>query len=154
MGSERRQHFSRRAFTGATFLLTASLGVCPLPYADQELVYVRVSHASGRRNYGRTGAAFGVGSAERWSLAQCLFFSGTEREGHGLSRAEISNYFVTPNGFSHEQFAAPMRKAGSSTPQNCSFHEPFCCARNDSRKEVQCGTDGAVLLSKSVREEN
>ena len=80
-----------------------------------------------------------------------LFMQG-EREGHGLSRAEISNYFVIPNGFSHQEFAAAMRKAGSSTPQNCSFHEPFCCARNDRRKEVQCGTDGAVLLSKNVPE--
>src|SRR5258706_4831259 len=64
MGFERREYFPGRAFAGAIVLSEACTGMGALPHPGQESLYVRLGHASGRRNYGRAGKAGRAGGAE------------------------------------------------------------------------------------------
>ena len=63
VGIERRQHFSGRAFAGATFLPAAGGRLGAVPHADQESIYVRIGHASRRRHHGRDRAVW-----RRWKF--------------------------------------------------------------------------------------
>src|SRR5579862_7501020 len=56
MGIERRQHFSGRTFTRATFLSAPRSRIRAVPHSDQEPLYVRLRYTSRRRNHGRTGS--------------------------------------------------------------------------------------------------
>src|SRR6185437_13162152 len=59
---------------GAAFLPAAGTGLGPVPHADQEPLHVRISHPSGWRHHGGTGAAGGTGNPQRLqgsSLGRC-----------------------------------------------------------------------------------
>ena len=65
MGTDRRQHLPGRTLARTIVFPAPGCGMGAIPLAHQELIYVRIGHASGRRHHGRARTSGSARNSER-----------------------------------------------------------------------------------------
>src|SRR5579863_4173476 len=157
MGSDGRQYFSGRAFARATFLSASSAGIRAVSHPDQESLYVRIGHASGRRNYGWARAAGGARNPQRlqgsglMALAHDVVIIG------GGHNGLVTAFYLAKAGYKPLVLERRAQPGGAAITEE--FYPGFRCSilahaagplRPDIVRDMQLDKHGFRLITPEV----
>src|SRR6202521_1973603 len=162
MGIDRRQHLSGRTLARTIIFPAPGCGMGAIPLTHQELIYVRISHASRRRYHGRAWTSGGARNSERWGR----LMSAEERVAEtrdvvivgGGHNGLVATFYLAKAGFKPLVLERRAQVGGAAITEE--FHSGFRCStlahntgplRADIVRDMQLEQHGLKLTTPDGR---